>query len=88
MSDEIINTTNEDYKKDLAHYRNTLSFLGANVPIEALCLPVTIQNVLINQGILRAYDLIGHDLAKIKGIGVNRAALLASRLDEFFSVQL
>lgn len=87
MSDkEIIN--NDEYKKDLAHYRNVLNFLGANVPIEALCLPREIENLLIKQGFLRAYDLIGHDLAKIKGIGSSRASVLASRLDEFFSVQI
>lgn len=75
-------------KKDFEHYRKTLSFLAANVPIEALCLPPVIENALLKEGCLRVYDLINRDLTKIKGIGTGRLALLTSRLDEFFTISL
>ncbi len=89
--DNIINQDVEppqkvDMKKNLDHYRKTLSYMGANVPIQVLCLPKTIEKSLINEGILRVYDLISRDLGKIKGLGQARLDLLASRLDEFFSV--
>jgi hypothetical protein len=72
--------------KDLAHYRKTLSYMGSNVPIGVLCLPKALENSLTKQGILRVYDLIDRDLAKIEGIGSARLGLLTSRLDEFFTV--
>lgn len=75
-----------DLKKDLAHWRKLLAYMGANVPIQVLCLPKPIEKSLLSCGILRVYDLIDRDLTEIKGIGVARADLLASRLDEFFTV--
>ena len=76
----------DNWKEDLSHYRNTLSYLAANVPIGVLCLPKALENALIADGCLRVYDLINRDLTKIKGVGRNRLDLLASRLDEFFTV--
>lgn len=78
----------EDLKKNLAHYRNVISYMGANVPIQVLCLPKVIENALIKDGCLRVYDLINRDLTEIKGIGSDRLALLTSRLDEFFTISI
>ena len=78
----------ERANRDFAHYRLTLAYLGANVPIEVLCLPKVIESILIREGFLRLYDLIGADLAKIKGLGKSRIDLLAARLDEFFTVSI
>ncbi len=75
-------------KKDLAHYRTVLQFMGANVPIQVLCLPPEIENILLNDGNVRCYDLISRDLSKIKGLGTVRLNLLRARLDEFFTVNL
>lgn len=75
-------------KKDLAHYRTVLQFMGANVPIQVLCLPPEIENVLLRDECVRVYDLLGRDLSMIKGIGNRRLNLLRSRLDEFFAVNL
>lgn len=93
MNDEnlIINPdveipSKEDLKKNLAHYRQTLSYMGANVPIQALCLPKPLEKLLIKAGHLRVYDLINLDLSKIEGIGEGRLDLLTSRLDEFFTI--
>lgn len=97
MSDEnlstIINPDVEppqkpDLKNDLAHYRKTLYYMGANVPIQVLCLPKSLEKSLISLGYLRVYDLIGCDFTKIEGFGESRRNLLASRLDEFFTVSI
>ena len=84
---EIINNSKK-LEEDLAHYRNVLSYLEANVPIQVLCLPKTIEKALVDDGCLRVYDLFNRDLGKIKGIGRNRLALLTSRLDQFFTVNI
>jgi len=75
----------EDIKKNLDHYRKTLYYMGANVPIGVLCLP-QIEKALLKAGLLRVYDLISRDLTEIEGIGSARLDLLASRLDEFFTI--
>lgn len=87
MSDKVV-TIQKKLEEDLSHYRSVLSYLEANVPIQVLCLPKPIENALIDDGCLRVYDLFNRDLAKIKGIGRNRLALLTSRLDQFFSVAI
>ena len=84
----VVEEANEKVQKEIAHYRNVLMFMGANVPIQALCLPSAIENALIASDCLRVYDLINRDLTKIKGIGKSRSSLLASRLDEFFTVSI
>lgn len=75
-----------DLKKDIAHFRRTLSFMGANVPIQVLCLPKALEKSLLKQNILRVYDLIDRDLTKIEGVGSAWLELLTSRLDQFFTV--
>lgn len=82
------NDVNDEMRKNMEHYRKTLMFLGGNVPIEALCLPKSLENLLIRAGCLRVYDMINLDLTKIKGLGRKNRALLSSRLDEFFTVQI
>ena len=84
---EIISDSKK-LNEDLAHYRNVLSYLEANVPIQVLCLPKPIEKLLIKEGCLRVYDLINRDLGKIKGIGVDRLNILTSRLDQFFTVSI
>lgn len=84
---EILNKE-EKLQEDLSHYRNTLSYLGANVPIQVLCLPKAVEKCLAKSGCIRVYDLINRNLAEIEGLGVARINLLTSRLDEFFSIGL
>jgi hypothetical protein len=92
MTDDVnpidLEKADEAARKNLAHYRNLMQFMGANVPIQALCLPTKLENALISAGFDRAYDLIGSDLTKIKGIGRGSVDLLTSRLDEFFTICL
>lgn len=85
--DEQINST-EESKKNLAHYRNVLDYMGANIPVAALCLPSVIENTLLRNGYERAYDLLGKKLTEIPGIGKDRAIRIATSLDEFFTVQI
>ena len=84
---ELVNNSKK-LNEDLAHYRNVLSYLEANVPIQVLCLPKPIETALLNAGCLRVYDLFNRDLGKIKGIGKNRLTLLTTRLDQFFTVSI
>jgi len=87
--DENINTIDlekEEHKKNLAHYRQTLGYMSANVPIESLCLPTVIENILIKEGFIRVYDLMAHDFREVKGIGRDRFDIIAASLDEFVSI--
>jgi len=77
-----------DFKKDMAHYRKTLYYMGANVPLQVLCLPKVIEKLLVSQGYVRVYDLISCDFAEIKGLGESRRDLLAARLDQFLTVSI
>lgn len=86
--DVALKDSQDRLKEDLSHYRNVMYFLGANVPIETLCLPKTIESILIDDGCVRVYDLINRDFTKIKGLGTKRLALLTSRLDEFLTISL
>ena len=77
---------NLDMNESFLHYRKTLSYMSANVPLGVLCLPKSLEKILLRNGFIRVYDLIGCDFTKIEGVGDGRADLLASRLDEFFTV--
>lgn len=85
---EKIKDSQEKLQQDLAQYRQTMYFLGANVPIAVLCLPRRLENILVEDGCLRVYDLINRDFTKIKGIGKTHLSLLTSRVDEFLSISL
>ena len=75
-------------KKDFEHYRKILKFLETDLPIGALCLPKSLENILLKDGCIRVCDLLGRDLSEIKGVGAGRHSLLTSRLDEFLSISL
>jgi hypothetical protein len=77
-----------DIQKELSHYRHVLAFMGANVPIEVLCLPKAVITILHKNDIIRVYDLIDHSLDGIKGLGEERIDLIRARCDDFFSVTL
>ncbi len=77
---------NKELIESLGRYKKTLSYMAGDAPIEVLCLPKTIQTVLISNGCLRIYDLFDCDLTKIKGIGKTRIRDLTARLNEFLSI--
>lgn len=76
-----------DFKKDVAHYREIVCYMSANVPLGVLCLPVALEKILIREGYIRVYDLLNRDLSEIRGIGKTRRDLITARLDQFFSVE-
>jgi len=88
MDDDVNNILKDELRQNLAHYRQVVEYMGGNVPIQVLCLPHRIENALVKAGIDRVYDLIGKDLRKIKGVGKESIDILASRLDDFFTVQI
>jgi hypothetical protein len=75
----------EEVLKKYEDYRKTISFLATDAPIGILCLSKAIENILIDHGYLRVYDLFDMDFTKIKGLGVIRSRNLAASLDQFFS---
>lgn len=77
---------NEKLLINLQNYRKTLTYMYADAPIEALCLPNSLQNILIDSGCLRIYDLIDRDLTEIKGLGKTRINRLTTCLNEFLSM--
>lgn len=80
----------QQLKKELAEkfgeYKKTLSYLAADAPIQALCLPASLENILLDHGLLRIYDLFNRDFTEIKGLGVARIRHLTTRLDQFFAM--
>lgn len=76
----------EELRNKFEEYRITMKYMLGDAPIEVLCLPPPLQNVLTDQGFLRIYDLFDVDLVKIKGLGVVRVKQLTSSLDKFFSM--
>lgn len=76
----------EEIAKRLINYRNTIDIMAADAPIQVLCLPDIIQNILIDNGFHRVYDIINVDLTEIKGLGAVRIRKLTSCLNEFLSM--
>lgn len=80
----------ENLKKELKHsfenYQKTMKYMVADAPIDILCLPKAIEQILFDNGLLRVYDLFDVDFTKIKGLGEGRIRQLTARLDQFFSM--
>lgn len=81
-----IKEINDKLKINFNRYKKALLLLSADAPIEVLCLPKVIENILLRDGCVRIYDIFDRDLTKIKGFGDSRIANLTSRLDEFISM--
>jgi len=81
-------TSRDAFLKDLQHYRSVLGFLELDMPIQCLCLPTAIENILLDEKLNRAWDLTRHDLTKIKGLGKARIELISARLFDLFSIQI
>ena len=74
--------------KEFARYRKTMTYLGCDMPIEALCLSPGLEKALLAAGIERLYDAFEFDLSKIKGVGNTRLRELTARLDEFMTMSI
>lgn len=82
-----IKKINKKLVESLQNYRKLMSYMVGDMPIGVLCLPKTVETILLNNGLLRVYDLFDRDLTKIKGIGKVRGRNLAACLDEFLSMR-
>lgn len=83
------NVLNEVRKKTLdsyKNYRNMMHYLSADAPIGVLCLPKSTENLLINNGFLRVYDIFDRDLTEIKGLTNTGIDLITARLNNFLSM--
>ena len=76
----------EELKQKFQDYQKTMKYMLADAPIAILCLPISLEKILVDQGFLRVYDLFNADFVKIKGIGVVRVKQLTACLDKFFSM--
>ncbi len=76
-----------DLLKKFSEYQTFMSMLGADGPIEILCLPKTIEKILLRNGCVRVYDLFNMDFTKIKGLGIKRIGHLTTCLDQLFPMR-
>ena len=76
----------EEILKRFNEYNKIISVLCADAPISDLCLPKATEKCLLQNGLLRVYDLLDCDLTKIKGIGEVRVRDLTACLDKFVSM--
>lgn len=86
QEDEKLKKVREEVLKKMQGYRKTLAYMAADAPIGILCLPKSIENILLANGCLRVYDLFDRDFTEIKGFGEARSRDLTARLDEFFAM--
>lgn len=68
------------------NYNKFLRLCACDAPLGVLCLPKDIETILIRENITRVYDLLGRNLAEIKGLGKVRIYRLTACLDKFLSV--
>lgn len=74
----------KDFLKCVENYKNCIEKFSLDVPIQVLCLPENIQNILIRNNLFRVIDLTTRDLTKIKGLGSKKLGIIFFRLNEFF----
>lgn len=72
--------------KKLAEYQKTISYMSADAPISILCLPKSVETVLLRNNLLRVYDLFNRDFSEIEGLNETRVRDLTASLDKFLSM--
>lgn len=78
-----IRKINKKLLESLENYKDIVRYMGADLPIGCLCLPQKYEKKLLENGILRVYDLFNRDLAKIKGIGKVGVGHITTSLQQF-----
>jgi hypothetical protein len=76
----------KNFLKQIDSYKNYIRQCELDAPIEVLCLPNEILNILKRNGFSRVANICAADLTKIKGLGQTRLAVLQSCLDKFLPV--
>ncbi len=78
-----IRKINKKLLESLQNYKDIVKYMGADLPVGCLCLPQKYEKKLLENGILRVYDLFNRDLTKIKGIGKVGIGYLTASLQQF-----
>jgi hypothetical protein len=81
-----IKKINKKLLESLQNYRKMVHYMTGDMPIGVLCLQKQTEKVLIDNGILRVYELFDRDFTKIKGIGKVRIRDLTTCLDKFLAM--
>jgi hypothetical protein len=76
----------EEVLKKLSEYRNTINYMTADAPISILCLSKKTEDLLLNNGLLRVYDLFDRDFTKIKGFNSTSLRELTAGFNQFISM--
>ena len=76
----------KDMMEGIKGYQNYIDFCVSNVPIQALCLPKNIENILLKNDLTRVYQLTTADLTKIKGFGEQKVRIVTDSLAKFVSI--
>lgn len=84
--EQDLNKIRKEVLQKYEQYKHTMKYLACDAPIEVMCLPKAIENILLSNGFKRIYDLFDMDFTEIKGLGVARSRDLATSLDKFVSM--
>lgn len=86
LNKSLVKKVSKKLLESLSNYRKITMLMGADVPLESLCLDKKTSQILSDNGFSRIYDLVNTDLTKIKGLGRVRIGYITARLNEFFPV--
>jgi hypothetical protein len=76
----------EEVLKKLIEYRNTINYMTADAPMSILCLSKKTEALLLDNGLLRVYDLFDRDFTKIEGLNNTGLRELTARFNQFLSM--
>lgn len=76
----------EEVIKKFAEYEQSVKYMAADAPISILCLQKAVENKLIENNILRVYDLFNMDLAKIEWLSSSALRHLTTSLNQFLTM--
>ena len=75
-----------DFLKNLENYKKYIHEASLDIPVETLCLPKSINKILIRNGLNRVKEIAAADLTKVKGLGEKSIEIIRFRIDEFRSL--
>jgi transcription-repair coupling factor (superfamily II helicase) len=76
----------EEVIKKFAEYEQSVKYMAADAPISILCLQKAVENKLIENNILRVYDLFNMDLAKVEWLNASGVRHLTASLNQFLAM--
>lgn len=82
----VLQRLKEELRRSFSQYQQIMRFMATDAPIAILCLPSTVEKLLVNHGCLRVYDVFNLDLAEIKGLSASNLRDLTARINQFFSM--